>query len=71
MMNLIDNQHPHLELPSRDAGTLPQGRDALVYWQNAPHAHQQFLIKVALTWGWRHLNSDDRQSRSACNVIKA
>src|SRR6516162_879637 len=70
-MNLIDNQHAHLELPGRDPGTLPQGRDTLVYWQNAAHAHQQFFIKVALTWGWGHLNSDDRQSRSACNVIKA
>ena len=32
-MSLIDNQHPHLELTSRDPGTLPQGRDALMYWQ--------------------------------------
>lgn len=62
---LVDDQHPHLELPRQGSDSVSQGRDAGAEGKDTTHGHQNLFIKIPLDRGWGHLDADDRDARPA------
>ena len=69
-MDLINDQHAHLELPSQGSNPMAQGRDTGAQGKYTSHSGQNFFVEVPLVGLRGHLNGDDRDARPAEFPVK-
>src|SRR5271166_1661127 len=69
-VDLVDDEHAYLQLPSQYAHALTQIGRTQPHRYYRFHSHQQFLVEIALVRSGRHLQSHHRQSGSTAYFVK-
>lgn len=70
-VDLVDDQHLHLQLAGERADTVPKRRDARTLGEDASHGAEKLLVEVALARRGRHLDRHRRHASPAVTVIEA